>query len=338
MKLLLNVVLEKLEKKINRQIIVDDSIKLDDLCEFIIISMNGREIPIYELEYNETTYFPNNFQESDNDKRMQNLRLRDLKLEKKKCFYLNYNFENYYVFKVIVDDIYESDFNSEEFKVISGQGTGILDSMPIFFLNVENLQRKNIDKYLPKDIQEYLKKEFVVTEINNEINKYREDKKDLIKPKHYIMNISLYGFEQEIKRKILVNSNILVDDFCRKVIVSMNGDLSHSYALKIGKEFLSEYYYNKYLLYLNLKEKQKFKIIYDYGDNWIFNITINKIISGFNENNFTVISGKGYGIIDDCGGIMVLYDILRGNDTSWGEYDINEFNLEKCNENVKENI
>ena len=43
MKVVLNVVVEELEKYINRQIIVDENIKLTDLCEYIIISMNGKK-------------------------------------------------------------------------------------------------------------------------------------------------------------------------------------------------------------------------------------------------------------------------------------------------------
>ena len=50
MKVVLNVLLEELEDKINRQILVDENIQLVDLCEFIIVSMNGKKIPIYELE------------------------------------------------------------------------------------------------------------------------------------------------------------------------------------------------------------------------------------------------------------------------------------------------
>ena len=50
---------------------------------------------------------------------------------------------------------------------------------------------------------------------------------------------------------------------------------------------------------------------------------------------FEVLSGKGYGIIDDCGGVWGLGDIFSGEDTDWGEYDINDFDLDECNENVK---
>lgn len=53
------------------------------------------------------------------------------------------------------------------------------------------------------------------------------------------------------------------------------------------------------------------QIIYDWGDNWQFNVTLSKIMDGNDEYDFNVISSKGYGIIDDCGGICGLSDIFK---------------------------
>lgn len=89
------------------------------------------------------------------------------------------------------------------------------------------------------------------------------------------------------------------------------------------------------MFYLGLTEKEK--IIYDFGDNWQFNLTLSKIINSNDDIDFEVLSGKGYGIIDDCGGIFELSNIFNGYDDSWGKYNINEFNLEKCNKIVKNN-
>ena len=41
--------------------------------------------------------------------------------------------------------------------------------------------------------------------------------------------------------------------------------------------------------------------------------------------------GKGYGIIDDCGGIFGLVNIFEKKNTDWGEYNINDFDLKKTN-------
>ena len=85
---------------------------------------------------------------------------------------------------------------------------------------------------------------------------------------------------------------------------------------------------------MNLKEKQKLDIIYDFGDNWVFNITLSKIEDGYIDTPFQVLSGKGYGIIDDCGGSWSLAQIFDGKDRSWGRHNINDFDLEKCNRKV----
>ena len=331
MKVLLNITLGEIPNRINRQVEVDENISLRDLCEYIIISMNGSKIPIYEFEYGDVTYYPDLVEESKNEKNLDNLLFKDLNLKKDICFTLEYDFENYYFFDIVVDNIYES--NDETiFKVLSGNGWGILDDLDLFKL--KRLFDLNED-CLKKSEKEYLAKKFDYIECNDRVINYMNSRDDKISPKRYVFNVSLYGFEKEIKRKIVVDNDILIEDFCMMVILAMNGDLSHLYGIKMGKQYLSEYYNDLELFYLNLKEKQKFKIIYDFGDNWIFNITLSKIIDEYGDNEFEVISGKGYGIIDDVGGIWGLEDVFSGKDTSWGEYDINDFDLEKCNERVR---
>ena len=334
MKILLNVTLGELANRINRQVLVDENIGVMDLCESLIISMNGHKIPIYELEYNKVVYYPYPVYESKNEKCLENVLLKDLKLKKSNHFTLEYNFENDYYFEIVVDNIYESNDKSI-FKVVSGQGYGLLDDKDVYHLKSLFTLRED---YLKKTEKEYLEKTFNLEECNKEVALYMENKADLFKPKRYVFNVSLYGFEKEIKRKIVVDNDVLIDDFCRYVVLAMNGDLSHSYGVKIGKEYLEEYYENLELFYLKLKEKQRLKIIYDWGDHWIFNLSLSKIIDDYGNDEFEVISGKGYGIIDDVGGTWGLANIFNGEDTSWGDYDINDFDLEKCQERIRNQI
>ena len=331
MKVLLNIALEKFESKINRQFEVDENISLIDLCEFIIISMNGSKIPIYEFECGFVTYYPNLVEETEFEKKLENLLFKDLNLEKNKCFTLKYDPENGFLFKIKVNKIYESE-DKLIFKVLSGKGYGILDNMDLFHLRIIFNTRED---YLNKTEKEYLQKEFDCKECNKKIADYIIDRESRLSPKRYVFNVSLDGFDKEIKRKIVVNNNILIDDFCERVILSMNGDLSHSYCIKIRKIYLDEAYNDLELFNLDVKEKQRFKIVYDFGDNGVFNLTLSKIIDGYGSTDFEVLSGKGYGIIEDVGGPWGLEDIFYGNDTSFGNYDINEFDLEKCNERVR---
>lgn len=138
------------------------------------------------------------------------------------------------------------------------------------------------------------------------------------------MNVSLEGFNKSIKRKISVDSNYSIDPFCRKVIICMNGDLDHMYGVKIGKEFLDIENKESDLSCLELKEKQKFKVIYDFGDNWIFNVTVSKIVENYGVKKFYLIDGKGKGIIEDCGGIRGLFNIYTSD---YGICDVDKINM-----------
>ncbi len=334
MKVLLNVTINELEDDINRQILVDENIKLKDLCEFIIISMNGNKIPIYTLEYGEKIYYPYEIIESKYEKSLVDLKLSNLKIKKENSFSIKYNFNNFYCFDIKIDDFINED-NNTYFEVLSGQGYGVMDDrMFIYLKSLLTIRRKDDKLHYLKSEREYLEKEFNLEETNNRVNDYIKRREDLLSSKQYVLNISLKGFNKEIKRKVLVNNDIIIEDFCKKVVLSMKGDLSHGFGIKIGKDYLEEYYEGLELFYLNLSEKQRLKIIYDWGDNWEFDVTLSKIIDGHNKNEFEVLSGKGYGIIDDCGGIWGLSKIFSGKDNSWGKHNIEDFNLEKCNNDV----
>ena len=89
------------------------------------------------------------------------------------------------------------------------------------------------------------------------------------------------------------------------------------------------------------RENQKMEFQYDFGDNWRFNIVLEKI---FQDENITgrelprVIEGEGFGVIEDCGGTMGLEDIKKAFEAKKGEdYEmysnwlgIEDLNLDKC--------
>lgn len=91
-------------------------------------------------------------------------------------------------------------------------------------------------------------------------------------------------------------------------------------------------------------ENERMEFQYDFGDNWCFNIILEKIykdesISG--KDLPKVIDGEGFGIIEDCGGVMGLEDIREAFKTKKGEdYEMysnwlgkNELDLAKCDLN-----
>ena len=183
---------------------------------------------------------------------MLGLTLKNLKFKKRTTFGIDYNFENSYYFNLIVDDMIEAD-NNIDFKVISGKGYGIIDDKSIYDLKQLFMEkRKDYDSYYLKSKNDYMQKKCDINEVNRRISDYKKCKEDMKTPKKYIFNISLEGFNKEIKRKISVNSNISINSFCKKVILSMNGDLSHLFDIKMGKEYLGDnwqFVYTFYIIY-----------------------------------------------------------------------------------------
>lgn len=125
----------------------------------------------------------------------------------------------------------------------------------------------------------------------------------------------------------------------------MNGKKIPIYELECNKKVyypyeIEETKNEKSLLRLNLKNLNLKKVItfgidYNYDKSYYFNLIVDEIIESDDNIDFKVISGNGYGILDDCGGNFGLFKIFNGKDDSWGKHDINDFNLEECNRTVK---
>lgn len=89
------------------------------------------------------------------------------------------------------------------------------------------------------------------------------------------------------------------------------------------------------------EENEKMEFQYDFGDNWRVNVVLEKIFENKEINGKDlprVIEGEGFGIIEDCGGVMGLEDIREAFKIKQGEdYEmycswlgIEELNLDKC--------
>lgn len=93
---------------------VDENILLTDLCEYVIISMDGKKIPIYELEYGKSIYLPHDIEDSENEKSLLKLTLKSLNLKKGKSFCIRYNFNNFYYFDLCVDNFIDDDNDNKK--------------------------------------------------------------------------------------------------------------------------------------------------------------------------------------------------------------------------------
>lgn len=158
---------------------------------------------------------------------------------------------------------------------------------------------------------------------------------------NYKIKVTLKGFEKKIKRTFIVNDNVKIKDFCECIIISMNGYLEHLYELKYKDKYYICNYMDKNssdeikmnslrISKLLLDEKDKLELIYDFGDNWIFKITIFKVMKGHNCKNIELIDGIGKGIEEDCGGVFGLGNVINDKDNQFN-YDYEDFDISKIN-------
>ncbi len=246
MKIVLNVSLAYLENEFNRKIEVDDSIKLTDLCEYIIVSFNGNCKHVYDLEMNNgenyLSYIPYN---DDIDGTLMNdLRLCDIGINKDSYFALYYGDENSALWKFDIDvDSISNDKTDIDFKVIDGKGVGIIDDInnSIYFYDLfdENIPDKNKGYIIEriKGYDEWNNSKFTVESNNEKIDEYKRKQIRLCMPKNYILNVTLDGFDSLIKRKISVDGDISLSDLCRGIILSMNGVIKKKVLQSLLKKY-----------------------------------------------------------------------------------------------------
>lgn len=167
------------------------------------------------------------------------------------------------------------------------------------------------------------------------------------------LHVTLSDFKKIIYRKFEIIDDLDMITFCESIICSFNGDLSHLYELN-GKNF--EFYFsgddyeltfnkfkygnpNKRIQLLELCKGDKIKLTYDFGDNWKFSITVSSVEEIEKDNElplFKVTSGKGLGILEDCGGMWGLEDYVynaknkekNSNEENYNEYDIDIFEFD----------
>lgn len=169
----------------------------------------------------------------------------------------------------------------------------------------------------------------------------------------YEFRVTLTDFKRRIYRIIRVNGSMTIEDFCEAVIYSMNGDCYHLYALEFrGERFLcngedielyddnEQFMKKKKISFLRLNKGDRLKINYDFGDDWYFLLTVRKVLEEESNEYPIVLDGKGLGIVEDCGGIWGLEEIINEDISSerkeaFGDINIDEFDLDECNCRIK---
>ena len=147
----------------------------------------------------------------------------------------------------------------------------------------------------------------------------------------YQLHTTLEGYKPKIWRRVLVSHSMKLSRLAYMLMMLYEMEGSHlfnfyspdskkCYALKSGNlvnEFddadtknAASTLLKKVLLFAG----QKIIFTYDFGDNWEIIITLEEIITDSDisvKELPRVLKGKGYGIIDDCGGIPGLERIAE---------------------------
>lgn len=177
------------------------------------------------------------------------------------------------------------------------------------------------------------------------------------------LKVSLRGARPPIWRRIIVNSNISFYELHFTIQMSMGWGNYHLFEFKvedhtIGKtdeDFADfgpndqidarDFSLNKVLL----KDLKKFQYIYDFGDFWIHDIIVEKVVPLDAGNNCPICTGGRMNCPpEDCGGMpgfLHLKEVLQNKKDpehdqmkEWlGGYDPTEFDKEDVNEYL-ENI
>ena len=136
----------------------------------------------------------------------------------------------------------------------------------------------------------------------------------------YQIKVVLLDTEPKIWRKLLVNSDTLLVDLHRIIQTAMGWTNSHLHLFNDGinqyapKEFLVDGCKNSRTVKLSTilkKEKSKILYEYDFGDGWIHNIELEKIITEDAGQIPRCISGKRSCPPEDCGGTYGYSDLLE---------------------------
>lgn len=167
----------------------------------------------------------------------------------------------------------------------------------------------------------------------------------------------LYEFEIDILENLKRKNNSLIesfsnfdDDFKKMRFGIPDEDNIYDFNNREGYERLrdaTEVYVKHYFCYEN--DEMIFK--YDFGDNWIIKVKLEKIFEDKKTEGKEfprVIDGQGYGIIENCGGtggleeIRKAYSLKKGNEyknySEWlgvKEFDLDIFDIDDMNFRLK---
>ena len=132
-----------------------------------------------------------------------------------------------------------------------------------------------------------------------------------IAPQGLVLKVQLEGARPGIWRRVQINNQMTLNDFHDALQIAMGWEDSHLYLfLNQGKPIDEEEYEDIQLGHLLQHTGNNLIYIYDFGDNWTHDITVEKIMTK-PPRVPTVTAGNGFCPAEDCGGIWQWNDILK---------------------------
>lgn len=139
--------------------------------------------------------------------------------------------------------------------------------------------------------------------------------------KSITIKVELVGLEKELYRIIEIPYGVLLSDLAYIVLASMEAEGSHLFMMHVpgyGKYGCDACDYDDFdglvseiaLSDIEIRKGMKMRLVYDFGDDYVFNIEVMDI-NDYNEEvtmeDVTIIEGKGHGIWEDGHMLLELY-------------------------------
>ncbi len=181
----------------------------------------------------------------------------------------------------------------------------------------------------------------------------------IITPKVYQIKINLKGSNPNIWRRLIVPSDMMLDEFHFVIQNAMGWENSHLYSFSQGGKLLNQSDFNYFvekeeegdeleLRDVLKKEKDHLTYEYDFGDSWQHKVLLEKILPEIPDFRIpTCIKGKRACPPEDCGGVWrykSMLEILKDPSNEeyedvfeWlgDDFDPERFDIEAVNERFR---
>lgn len=120
----------------------------------------------------------------------------------------------------------------------------------------------------------------------------------------YTLKVYPAGRGREVYRVIEISGNHTLDDLCGVILDAFDFDDEHMYEFCMDNSMYSQYGYQSYpegrqpstkikIDKLKLVKGQKFSLHYDFGDDWMFTISVQRVAAASEKTVPCVVREKG---------------------------------------------